>query len=499
MHDFKLLINGKLVAGAATLPVIDPATESVIVAAPRASREQLESAVAAAKAAQLRWGATSLEARREVLRRIADAMQANFEPLAKLLTQEQGKPLPEAMGEVMGALEFFRYFSTLSLDPEVLEDSATRRIEGHRRPLGVVAAIIPWNFPLVLLATKVPAALLAGNSIIIKPAPTTPLTALEFGRIVADLVPPGVINVTTDNNDLGDVLASHPDVRKISFTGSTSTGKKIMASAATSLKRLTLELGGNDAAIVLDDVDPKVTAPEIYRFAFMNSGQICVAIKRLYVHESIYDAMCDELSQLARAAVVGNGMTPGTQIGPMQNRSQFERIKAFIDEARTHGVIAAGGEVLDGRGFFIRPTIVRDIAEDTRLVSEEQFGPVLPVLKYTDIEDAIARANATPYGLGASVWSTNLDRAHRIAVRLEAGNVWVNKHFDLTPDVPSGGAKNSGMGVEFGVSGLHEFTQLVVVNVPRDANAATAAAGRQQWQGSALSKDNVVSANARQS
>ena len=367
--------------------------------------------------------------------------------------------------EVAGTAAFFRYFATLDLPVEVIEQTSERRVEAHRRPLGVIAAIIPWNFPLLLAAFKLPAALLAGNTVVVKPAPTTPLATLELGRLIADALPPGVLNIIADANDLGDALTSHPDVRKISFTGSTATGAKVMASAASALKRLTLELGGNDAAIVLADAEPREVAPKIFGAAFANSGQVCIAIKRLYVHESIYDRMCDELVGLAEGAIVGDGLEQGTQYGPLQNRMQFEKVKQLIDEAQQVGNVIAGGSGGQGKGFFIQPTIVRDIEDGTRLVDEEQFGPVLPVIKFSDPEDALLRANASPFGLGGSIWSKDVDRAYQLAERMDAGTVWVNKHLDVAPNIPFGGSKQSGLGAELGQDGLHEVTQLKIINV----------------------------------
>jgi len=362
---------------------------------------------------------------------------------------------------------FFRYFATLDLPMKVIEDGEGRRVEAHRRPLGVIGAIIPWNYPLLILSFKLPPALLAGNTLVVKPAPTTPLSTLKFAALIADLLPPGVINVIADANDLGDALTHHPDVRKISFTGSTATGRKVMASAAETLKRITLELGGNDAGVVLDDADPKTVAPGIFKGAFENSGQVCLAIKRLYVHESIYDELCSELAELANAAIVDDGLKQGTQLGPLQNRMQYEKVKGFLEDAKANGRIVAGGEVMDRPGYFVRPTIVRDIAEGSRLVDEEQFGPVLPVIKYSDSDEVIRRANATTYGLGASVWSSDPKRAYEVAGRIEAGTVWINKHLDMAPHIPFGGAKQSGLGVEFGEEGLAEFTQLQVINMAR--------------------------------
>jgi acyl-CoA reductase-like NAD-dependent aldehyde dehydrogenase len=467
MDAFKLLIDGRLVAGDKTMPVINPATEEALADCPRASVGQLNEAVAAAKAAFPAWAAAPIGERRKVIVQIADVIAQNSHDLARLLTQEQGKPIADATAEVLGMAGFFRYFASLDLPVRIIEDSDGRKVEAHRRPLGVIGAIVPWNYPLLILSFKLPPALLAGNTVVVKPAPTTPLFSLKFAALIADIVPKGVLNVIADANDLGDALTHHPDVRKISFTGSTATGRKVMASAAETLKRITLELGGNDAAVVLDDAKPKAVAKGIFDGAFQNSGQVCLAIKRLYVHESIYDEMCAELAQLADAAIVDDGLKQGTQLGPLQNRMQYEKVKGFLDDARKNGKIVAGGDVVDRPGFFIRPTIVRDISEGSRLVDEEQFGPVLPVLKYADTDEVIRRANATTYGLGASVWSSDLDRAHDMATRLEAGTVWINKHLDMAPHIPFGGAKHSGLGVEFGEEGLAEFTQLQVINMAR--------------------------------
>ncbi len=467
MGSFKLLIDGRLEDGDSASDVINPATEEAVAACPRASKAQLDKAVAAAKAAFPAWAATPIDERRKVLVAMADVIQNNAPELARLLTQEQGKPIAAATGEVYGASAFFRYFASLDLPPKILDDGPNRKVEVRRRPLGVVGAIVPWNFPIILMAFKVPAALLAGNTIVLKPAATTPLTTLRFAELVKDLVPAGVLNVIADANDLGGALTAHPDVRKISFTGSTETGKKVMAGAADALKRITLELGGNDAAIVLGDVNPEDAASKIFDAAFQNSGQVCIAVKRAYVHESIYDRMCDELARLADAAVVGEGLQQGVQFGPLQNKMQYDKVLGVIEDARKTGKIIAGGTIPEGKGYFIRPTIVRDIEDGTLLVDEEQFGPVLPVIKIKDGEDALARANASLYGLGGSIWSNDLDMAYDLAGRMESGTVWINKHAELDPGVPFGGAKFSGLGTELGEAGLAEFTQSQVINMAR--------------------------------
>ena len=467
MGAYKLLINGEMVDGDLSMDVLNPATEEKIADCPRASEGQLNAAVAAAKAAFPAWSKTSVDERKALVLKIADVIEANATELVQLLTKEQGKPLEDATVEVYGMAAFCRYFTSLDLQVEVLEDSDARRVEVHRNPLGVIGAIVPWNFPLLLMAFKLPPALIAGNTLVIKPAPTTPLSTLRLAQLISDIVPAGVINFITDANDLGAPMTAHPDVRKISFTGSTETGAKVMAGAAGLLKRITLELGGNDAGIVLDDVNPKEAAQKLFDSAFQNSGQVCIAMKRLYVHENIYDEVCDELATIANDTVIGDGSEQGTKLGPLNNKMQYDKVKALIEDAKREGNVIAGGEFPDKPGYFIRPTIVRDIKEGSRLVDEEQFGPVLPVMSFADESEAVARANSSPWGLGGSVWSANPERAYALAEQMDAGTVWINKHAELDPTIPFGGAKMSGLGNELGQEGLLEFTQQKIINMAK--------------------------------
>ena len=465
MGAYKLLINGQMVDGELSMDVVNPATEEKLADCPRASEGQLNAAVAAAKAAFPAWSKTSIDERKAAVLKIADVVEANAAELAQLLTKEQGKPIEDATVEVYGMAAFCRYFTSLDLPVEVLEDSEGRRVEVHRNPLGVVGAIVPWNFPLILMAFKLPPALIAGNTLVIKPAPTTPLSTLRIAELIQDILPAGVINFITDANDLGAPMTAHPDVRKISFTGSTETGAKVMAGAAGLLKRITLELGGNDAGIVLDDVDPKETAQKLFDSAFQNSGQVCIAMKRLYVHENIYDEVCEELATIANDTVIGDGLEQGTKLGPLNNKMQYDKVKALIEEAKQDGNVIAGGEFPDKPGYFIRPTIVRDIKEGSRLVDEEQFGPVLPVMSFADESEAVERANASAWGLGGSVWSASPERAYALAEQMDSGTVWINKHAELDPTIPFGGAKMSGLGNELGQEGLQEFTQQKIINI----------------------------------
>ncbi len=463
---YKLLIDGALVEGAASMDVVNPATGQVFETCARADHAQLDQAVAAAKRAFPAWSALSYAERAAKLNALADALAARQDEFARLLVQEQGKPLPQAQGELMGAVFALKAFAGMKVEEErLIREDATVRILEQRHPLGVVGAILPWNFPMMLLMMKLGPALVTGNTVVVKPAPTTPLTTLLFGELAAPILPPGVLNIIADANDLGGALTSHPDVRKVSFTGSTATGKKVMESVSSTLKRLTLELGGNDAAIVLDDVDPKEVAPKIFDAAMSNAGQICLATKRVYAHSSIYDELCAELARLAGEAVVDDGLAQGVTIGPLQNKMQYDKVKGFLDDARRDGKVIAGGEALDRDGYFISPTIVRDIGEDSRLVREEQFGPVLPILSFDNVDDAIARTNDTEYGLGGSVWTSNIERGIAVASQIDSGTVWVNKSLDLPFDVPFRGSKQSGIGGENGIEGLEEFTQARIVNV----------------------------------
>ncbi|KAF0186520.1 MAG: aldehyde dehydrogenase family protein [Hyphomonadaceae bacterium] len=463
-REYRMLIDGDLIAGSSAFDVINPATAEPFAQCPKADEAILERAITAAKRAFPAWSAKSIEERARLVDKLADALEARAPEFAGLLTSEQGKPLDQAMFEIMGSVFTLRAFAQMRIEAKSIRNANGNLVIEHRTPLGVVAAITPWNFPVILLMNKLGPALVTGNTMVAKPAPTTPLTTLLFGEICKDILPPGVVNIICDQNDLGSKLTSHPDIAKVAFTGSTATGKKVMASAAGGVKRVTLELGGNDAAIVLDDVDPIAAAGKVYDGAMANAGQICVAIKRAYVPEAMYDDVCNELARLAKAAVVDDGANQGTQVGPIQNRMQFEKVKKLLDDARQRGRVLAGGAPLDRPGYFIPPTIIRDLDDDAPLVREEQFGPVLPVLKYSNIDDVIARANDSEYGLGGTVWGRDLDRAIEVAKRIDSGTVWVNQHLAIDPNIPFRGSKQSGIGGELGEAGLHEYTQAHIVN-----------------------------------
>ena len=442
---------------------------------PMATEAHLNQAVAAARAALPAWSAKSMDERRAVVLQIADRIEANMGELAQLLSSEQGKPIEGfaglgAMFELGGCLAWIRYTATLDLPVEVIQDNDDARIEVHRKPVGVVGSITPWNYPLLITMWHVIPGLLAGCTVVAKPSEYTPLTVLKAAHLINDLLPPGVLNVVTGKGDIGAGMSAHEDIDKIVFTGSTSTGKRIMESASGNLKRLTLELGGNDAAIVLPDTNVAEAAGKIFATAMINNGQTCAALKRLYVHEDIYDEMCDALAGIAASVTTGPA-SESPDFGPIQNKMQFDKVCDLAEAAKADGAtFMTGGAPLERDGYFFPVTIVRDIPEESRLVQEEPFGPILPVVKFTDVEDALTRANAVSVGLGGSVWSSNIEQAQALAARLECGTAWVNNHADIVDDVPFGGAKISGIGHEGGIEGLLAFMQLHVVKTKKGDN-----------------------------
>ncbi|WP_043258994.1 aldehyde dehydrogenase family protein [Streptomyces prunicolor] len=476
---FTMTIAGVAIAGASEYDVLDPADETVAGRAPVCSPEQLDQAVAAARAALPGWSATPFEERRKLVLAVADAVEAQLEPLKRLLTREQGKSLDDAAGEILGFGYWLRGTASLSLPETVNEDSAERLSVTRRVPLGVVGAIVPWNYPLGNAGFKLAPALLAGNTVVWKPSPFTPLTTLKVGEILRDVLPPGVLNVVSGDAGLGPRMTEHPGIDMISYTGSTRTGRQVMAGAAPTLTRVTLELGGNDPAIVLPDIDVPAVAEKLFWGVFANSGQVCLAIKRLYIHRDVYEPLKQALAAYAGTVRMGPGTEAGVRLGPVQNRPQYDRILSLLDDSRAHGhTFAIGGppqdQGQDGPGYFVPLTLVDNPSEDSRIVQEEQFGPVLPLLRFDDIEDAVTRANAGEYGLGASVWSADPEAALAVGRRLEAGTVWINEVQHLTPYVTFAGHKQSGLGSESGPEGLIEFTAPRTITVRRDGTTATA-------------------------
>jgi acyl-CoA reductase-like NAD-dependent aldehyde dehydrogenase len=463
MSEFVMTIAGEAAPTEATFDVVNPATGQPFAQAPDCTRAQLNAAFDAAAKAARDWKADEA-ARRAVLLQAAEVLQSSMADLAPVLTAEQGKPLADANVEVIASAIWAQYFANLAMPNQVIQDDDTAYVELARRPLGVVAAITPWNFPLTLAFWKIAPALLAGNTLVLKPSPFTPLTTLKVGELLRGVFPPGVVNVVSGGDDLGALMTSHPVPRKISFTGSVETGKKVALSAAPDLKRVTLELGGNDPAIVLPDADPAAVTKGIFAAAFSNNGQVCSAIKRVYVPEALYDDVVEGLAAEAKATKVGEGTEEGVNLGPINNAPQYERVKELVADALSHGATAVtGGKAMDRPGYFFEPTILAGLSDGTRIVDEEQFGPALPVIPYRDLTDAVDRANATHFGLSGSVWGADAEAATDVAAQLECGTAWVNTHLALAPQQPFGGFKWSGLGVENGPWGLAEFCEFQVV------------------------------------
>ncbi|MGE8134618.1 aldehyde dehydrogenase family protein [Novosphingobium subterraneum] len=470
-HLYPNLINGELVTTAESLEVVNPANEQVIGRVPACGAEELDRAVAAARAAFKTWSKTPVDDRRAVIRNMAAAIEGNFDELYRLLTSEQGKPHHQAQHEIHACAGIISAQSTLTLEETINEDSAERLSRTRRVPVGVVAGIVPWNFPLLMAVQKIAPAILTGCTIVLKPSPFTPLTTLKFAELIKDIVPAGVVNIITGEDALGPMMTSHPDIDKITFTGSTATGKRIMEGASKDLKRITLELGGNDASIVLPDADVEKVAEQLFWSSFTNAGQICVAAKRVYIHEDIYDDLSKAIAEYAKTVKVGDGSEQGTGVGPIQNKKQFERVCELIQDAKDNGYkFLVGGDVdPSGSGYYVPITILDNPPEDARIVAEEQFGPVMPLMKFSSDDEVIARANNSEYGLAGAVWTKDTERGVKIAEQLETGTVWINEFLHLSPFAPFGGHKQSGFGAEYGIEGLKEFTYSQVITVKKDA------------------------------
>jgi acyl-CoA reductase-like NAD-dependent aldehyde dehydrogenase len=461
-----MTIGGEPVAGASTFQVVNPSTGEVFAHAPECTDDQLNAAMDAARDAQRSWAVDDGE-RRLVMEKAAAAVEAEVDHIAALLTAEQGKPRALARREVSGVATRLRWFAALELEPEVLQDDANGRVEILRRPLGVVAAITPWNFPVGLAGWKIAPALRAGNTVVLKPSPFTPLATLALGDLLRDALPPGVVNVVSGGDAVGSHMAHHPVPRKVSFTGSVGAGVAVNQAAAADLKRVTLELGGNDPAVVLDDAEPADIADGLFWGAFMNSGQACAAVKRVYVPARMHSDVVDALAAVASGVCVGDPTEDATQLGPLSTLPQFRRVSDLVTDAmRSGAVAAAGGHAIDGPGYFFEPTILAGLDNGARVVDEEQFGPVLPVIAYHDLDDAITRANATHFGLGSSVWTADPERGAEVAARLEAGMTWVNAHPVSSVEHPFLGVKDSGLGVENGIWGLRSFTDMHLISRP---------------------------------
>jgi succinate-semialdehyde dehydrogenase / glutarate-semialdehyde dehydrogenase len=470
-------IGGKAVAGTGQrLPVHDPATGEAFAEVPAASAEEVAAAVGAAAQAFPSWRRVDAGERAAHLRRLADAAETHAEELVALLTREQGKPTLEAQGELRHFLGGLRYYA-----------EAATKVHGRyqelpsqfgpayglvtSRPMGVVAAITPWNFPLTLLGNKVGPALAAGDTVVAKPAETTPLTTLRVAELAGEAgLPPGVLNVVTGGPATGEALVAHPQVRRVAFTGQTATGRRIMELAGPALKHVSLELGGSDPTIVLADADLDAAVKNIQIGRYWNCGQACLAPKRAFVHADVYQAFLDRLVERVGRYEPGSGGTradkPKLRIGPLHTAAQRDLLVAQLAQAVDRGAKPlVGGEALAGPGHFFQPAVVVDAPEDSRLATEEVFGPVLPVWRVGGLDEAIERANATAYGLGSSIWTRDAAAIDRAIRELEAGVTWVNQLHYGYDELPFGGTKHSGFGREHGLEALGEYTELKSVVV----------------------------------
>jgi acyl-CoA reductase-like NAD-dependent aldehyde dehydrogenase len=468
MSQYVLTIGGKAAATASTFNVLNPADETVVAACPEGTAAWVDEAVSSARRAFAPWAALPDSERAAKLLAIADLIEKHHAELAELVTREQGKTQsgPGANLEVGGAVAWTRVTAGLSIPEETIQDDKSGKIVLHRKPVGVVASITPWNWPLMIAVWHIMPAIRVGCTVVIKPSPFTPLSTLRLVELMNQVLPPGVINSVTGGVEVGSHLTNHPGIDKIVFTGSIATGKKVMGSAALGLKRVTLELGGNDAGIVLPGTDVEPLLEKLFWGCFINAGQTCAALKRLYVHQDQYDEVVRKFSEYVAKIPVGNGLDPKNLIGPVSNKMQLDKVAALVDDARARGAtIVTGGVRPKTPGFFYPLTVIADAADDMRVVKEEQFGPVIPILKYKTVDEAVQRANSLDVGLGGSVWGNDAQEAVRHARRLECGTAWVNQHGTLHPMAPFGGVKCSGIGVEFNVDGLKEYTTVQVVNV----------------------------------
>jgi acyl-CoA reductase-like NAD-dependent aldehyde dehydrogenase len=475
-----MLIGGEWRHAAAhqEIEVINPATEDVVDSVPSGSPEDVELAVATAKRAFGEWSRTDVEKRAGILRKAADLIEAHAKELAGILTSEQGKPVAEAIGEVTHLAHGVRYYAEAATKvrgsyqdlPSTLGPAYGMVI---RRPMGVCAAITPYNFPLTLLGTKVAPALASGNTVVAKPAATTPLATLEVARLFSEAgVPDGVLNVVTGRGSvIGDALVSHPEVRRVAFTGSTAVGRHVARLAAPDLKRLSLELGGSDPVIVCADADVDAAVKAVIIGRYWNAGQACLGCKRVFVHDSVYDAFVSALVERVGRYEPGDGTVkaekPRLRMGPIHTRAGRDELLAQIESGT-----ASGGELLIGggtggadKGWFLEPAVIAEPRADSRLMTEEVFGPVLPVLRFTEFEDAIARANDTPYGLGSSIWTHDARLIHRAAQEIDSGMTWVNQIHYGYDELPFGGVKASGFGKEHGLESLDSYVELKSVVV----------------------------------
>lgn len=448
------------------LQVINPATEQVIAKLACSSLDQVNETIHHALQAFQTWQHSDDQWINEAFLKIAHDLRQAQQEIAVIITQEQGKPLALAQFEVEAGATWIEYLTTLEIPTQILKEPSGKTIQIHHRPVGVVASITPWNWPFMIAVWHLFPALKAKNCVVNKPSEYTPLSTLKLVEIINRHLPQHVCNVVLGQGEIGQLLSSHPNIAKVTFTGSTRTGQSVLRESIASLKSVVLELGGNDVAFVLDDAHLDQAVQGVFSSAFLNAGQTCAAIKRLYVHENIYDQFVEKILQLINQQIIGDGLQENVSFGPVQNKLQYEKVQKFIQDA-----ISQGGKVLTGspdipqHGYFIAPTLIAGLSEDVALVCDEQFGPVLPILKFTDLDELIQRTNQSPFGLGGSVWSQDLEKAQKIASQMQTGTVWINSHSDLSPAAPFGGWKMSGHGYSFGLDGLLLFTQKQAIHI----------------------------------
>jgi aldehyde dehydrogenase (NAD+) len=470
----KLLINGewRAAAGGKTMPVVNPATEEVIAEVASADTTDVDAAVAAARAALGPWAQMSARDRGRLVWKLAERLTEKADEIARLETLHNGKPISESRHvEIPAAAECFQYYAGWAdkVHGETVPVKGNNFVYTLREPVGVVAAIVPWNFPLLLAAWKVAPALACGNTVILKPASQTPLTAIALGEMASEVgFPPGVLNVVTGpGSATGQAIVEHPGIDKIAFTGDTSTGKQIMRSSADTLKKITLELGGKSPNIVLFDADLEAAIRGATIGIFYGKGEVCAAGSRLLVDRSIKDAFMEKLVARTKKMVPGDPLDPKTRLGAISSKGQLERVLGYVETAKKEGaaLVAGGGraDIGTGRGYFMQPTIFDNVTPQMTIAREEIFGPVLATIEFADLDEAIARANDSPYGLAAAVWTKDIKKAHHVARRLQAGTIWVNTYNVYDTAAGFGGYKQSGFGREMGVHALEHYTQVKTV------------------------------------